>query len=214
MSSNRERNYEIARDKAIATLRDMVPPLVAYRSGAAYRPCVIGAGGAETGEFTLSFWDEDYAVTWPHGSVHRVDSRQPPPITTQILLLHYLIKADGIPLADRWVAFREFADGLMYDSAFQRRSGDRIAARFGRDRERFIQAARALGGIRLTYGDASFMFRLLPRLPVAVILHQADDEFSAAANVLFDATAEHYLDIEDLAVLGGMVASRLIKASG
>lgn len=214
MNSNRERNYEIARDRAIATLRDMVPPLVAHRSGTTYRPRVAGAGGVETGEFILSFWDEDYIVAWPHGSVHKVDSRQPPPITTQILLLHYLIKADGIPLANRWVAFRELPDGLVYDSAFQGRSGDRVAARFGRDKERFIQAGRALGGVRLGYGDASFMFRLLPRLPVAVILHLADDEFPAAASVLFDATAEHYLEIEDLAVLGGMVASRLIKASG
>ncbi len=212
MSSNRERNYEIARDKAIAALRDMVPQLVAYRSGVVYQASGIGAGGMETGEFILPFWDEEYAIKWPEGKVRELSSRRSPLITTQILLLHYLITADGIPLADRWIAFREFPDGLIYDGAFQARSGDRIAAAFGHDKERFIRAGHALGGVRLTYGDASFMFRLLPRLPVAVILHLADEEFLAAASVLFDATAEHYLDIEDLAVLGGIVASRLIKA--
>jgi hypothetical protein len=58
-----------------------------------------------------------------------------------------------------------------------------------------------------------FAFRLLPRVWLAVVLHLADDEFPANANILFDATVSHYLPTEDLAVLGGMLAGRLSKAA-
>jgi hypothetical protein len=70
-----------------------------------------------------------------------------------------------------------------------------------------------LRGESLSFGDASFLFRTLPRLWMAVVLYLADDEFPANANVLFDATASHYLPTEDLAVLGGLLAGRLIRVA-
>jgi hypothetical protein len=70
-----------------------------------------------------------------------------------------------------------------------------------------------MGGERLSYGDSSFLFRALPRVWLAVVLNLADDEFPADASVLFDSAAEHYLPTEDLAVLAGMLAGRLIKAA-
>ncbi|MBM4467033.1 MAG: DUF3786 domain-containing protein, partial [Chloroflexi bacterium] len=82
------------------------------------------------------------------------------------------------------------------------------------DLDGFVAAAEALGGERLTYGDASFLFPMFPRLRLAVVLYLADEEFPASANVLFDAAAGHYLPTEDLAVLGGMLTGRLIKSSG
>jgi len=48
---------------------------------------------------------------------------------------------------------------------------------------------------------------------LAVVLYVADEEFPASANVLFDAAAAHYLETEDLAVLGGMLAGRLTQAA-
>jgi hypothetical protein len=54
---------------------------------------------------------------------------------------------------------------------------------------------------------------VLPRVWLAVVLHLADEEFPASANVLFDASASHYLPTEDLAVLGGMLTGRLIKSA-
>ena len=47
---------------------------------------------------------------------------------------------------------------------------------------------------------------------MAVVIYEGDEEFSASANVLFDAAASNYLPTEDLAVLGGVLASRLIHA--
>ena len=58
------------------------------------------------------------------------------------------------------------------------------------------------------------MFRVLPRVRVAVVLYQRDEEFAADAAMLFDASTRHYLPIEDVAVLGGLVAGELMRARG
>jgi hypothetical protein len=152
-------------------------------------------------------------VTWPRGRVEYGVDETSADIATQILLLHYLLTADGSPLADKWIAFRNLPGGLGYDAAFQGRANLRLARAFGRGATAFREAARAMGGEALAFGDASFVFRALPRVWLAVVLYLADDEFPASANVLFDASASHYLPTEDLAVLGGMLAGRLIKAA-
>jgi len=165
----------------------------------------------EGGHFVIRFFGQDYIVTIPRISVRSI-SGQEPDITSRLIILHYLIHADGTPPADHWISFRELPDGLVYDPAFQKRSSLRLVQVYGTDPKGFAAAAEALGGQRLTFGNASYMFRLLPRVPLAVILHLGDEEFGPAVNVLFDAAAGHYLPTEDLAVLGGILASSLIKA--
>ena len=135
-----------------------------------------------------------------------------PAIRIQLLLLHYLVTADGFPPQGRWVAFRELPGAQAYAAAFRARTRPIVADAYGRNVARFQTAGTSLGGKRPTYGDASFRFRIFPRLDVAVALRLADDEFPADAWLLFDARAHHYLPIEDLAVVGELVAHGLAEA--
>ncbi len=203
-----EETYGPALEKAQEELLHLDPVQAAARAAVAFRPLTAGGG-----QFQIPFFRTLYQVNWPGGDVRRAADQGVADITTQILLLHYLLTADGTPLADRWIAFRSLPGGLGYEAAFQGRAGLRLARAFGANRHAFEAAAGALDGERLSFGDASFGFRVLPRVWLAVVLHLADDEFPAQANVLFDASAGHYLPTEDLAVLGGMLAGMLIKAA-
>lgn len=167
---------------------------------------------ATLGWFEVPFFGTQYRVDWPDAGMSVRDSTERVPIAVRLLLAHYLTTADGTPMASRWITFRQVPGGLGYWSAFQGRSSKRLAQRFGSDLESFVRAAEALRGERLTFGDASFMFRVLPRLWMAVVLHVADEEFGPDVNLLLDGSADHYLPTEDLAVLGGMMATHLIHA--
>ena len=202
-----EEAYGPALEKAVSDMQSLDPWLVALRSDTRYTSLSDASSQIE-----VRFWGKDYMVRYPEISVEEVETGQEPPIAIKILVLHYLINADGAPLADAWIAFRELPDGRVYDAAFRQRANLRLAQAFGSDLDGFVAAAEALGGTRLTYGDASFLFPMFPRLRLAAVLYLADEEFPASANVLFDAAASHYLPTEDLAVLGGMLAGRLIKA--
>lgn len=204
-----EETYGPALEKAVHDLQSLDPWLVALRSDTKHTKL------ADTNsQIEVRFWGKDYIVHYPEVSVKEVETGQEPPIAIQILVLHYLINADGTPLADHWISFRELPGGQIYDAAFRRRANLRLAQAWGSDLDGFVAAAKVLGGESLTYGDAAFLFPMFPRLRLAVVLYLADEEFSASANVLFDAAAGHYLPTEDLAVLGGMLAGQLIKAGG
>jgi hypothetical protein len=203
-----EKTYGLALEKAKQDLRGRDPMVAAALSGATYdKPT------ATNGRFRLTFWGEEYTVDYPEASVREERSGQEPSIFIQILILHYLINADGTPSADKWISFRELPGGLGFDPAFQQHASQPLARAFGHDAEGFIRASEALGGERLTFGSASFLFRILPRQWLAVVLELADEEFPAWVNILFDGTASHYLPTEDWAVVGELLSSRLCQAA-
>jgi hypothetical protein len=203
-----EETYGPALERARLALPSLEPLKASEFAAVHYEP-----RDAASGQFQIPFLGRTYLVAWPNGQLTQAGAQEPVDITTQILLLHYLLTADGTPVNGQWIAFRNLPGGLGYFAAFQGRASYRLAHTFGHDRPAFEAAARALLGERLTFGDSSFLFRALPRVWLAVVLNLGDEEFAPDANVLFDAAASHYLPTEDLAVLGGLLASYLVKAA-
>lgn len=203
-----EETYGPSLERARKDFRRLDPAEAAVKADVSYEASAPGSG-----RFLVPFMNTLYHAEWPEGTVQRTPDGKAATITTRILVLHYLLTADGSPMVDRWIAFRNLPGGMGYDAAFQGRASLRLARAFGHDGAAFERAARALGGERLDFGDASFMFRVFPRVWLGVVLYLADDEFPASANVLFDASAGHYLPTEDLAVLGGLLAGFLIGSA-
>ncbi|MDH4136904.1 MAG: DUF3786 domain-containing protein [Anaerolineae bacterium] len=202
-----EKTYGLALEKAKQDLQGRDPMMVAALSGATYEKLT-----ASRGRFRLKFWEEEYVIDYPEVSV-REKSGQEPSTFIQILILHYLINADGTPSADKWISFRELPGGRGFYPAFQQQVSQPLARAFGHDAEGFIKAAEVLGGERLTFGSASFLFRIFPRQWVAVVLDLADEEFLAWVNILFDGAASHYLPTEDWAVVSELLSTRLCQAA-
>ncbi len=198
-----EETYGPALKKAQQEFPELDPVETAARAAVDYRD----------GAFLVPFFGTRYQVLWPSAAIQPAGDEAEVDIASRIVMLHYLLTANGSPLAAKWIAFRNLPGGMGYDGAFQGRANLRLAHAFGSDLAGFEAAARALGGERLEFGDASFCFRLLPRVWLAVVLYLADEEFPASANVLFDGAVSHYLPTEDLAVLGGVLAGRLSKAA-
>lgn len=190
--------------KALEELRALDPYEVAAKAGAT----VVQAG--PTLALSLPYYGQELVLAWPSGEV--LTTSRPLFAAAHLVVLHYLIAADGAPMADRWLSFRELPDGRVYDAAFRQRACEPLVARFGQRPEALAAAAQALGGERLVFGDASFMFRVLPRVRAAVVLYAGDDEFPPDVTMLFDASLRHYLPIEDVAVLGGLLAAELMRA--
>lgn len=192
-------------EKAQQELGQLDPFLLAARSGLEYE------GSAREGRFAGDLFGQRHLINYPDFTVRLADSDEPSSPERQSMFLHYLRTADGTRLADRWISFRELPDGAFYHRAFQGYCGDRLARTFGNEPELFRQAARVVGGTRLSLGDVAFAFQALPRVPLAVIYWLGDEEFPPTAQVLFDASASHYLPTDGLAVLGNWLCDRLVK---
>lgn len=201
-SVREKRALAIAREQ----LARLEPGTIAHRAGVRYEP-----GGITEGVFWVPFLGTTYRVTYPAGVVESGQVSGPVKHATCLLLLHYLVHADGHRMADKWVTFRELPDGLIYDGAFRGRVEPPLLTAFAQDLQSFARAARALGGSPIAFGDAAFQFGILPRIRMAVVFYLGDEELPPAVTVLYDAAAGHYLPTEDLAILGGMLVGALLR---
>ncbi len=162
----------------------------------------------------LSYWGQPIVISWPDLKAVRIADHSPCSVYDEAKLLYYLRQADGTPLADHWIGYRELPGGSFYSQAFQGYSGDRLARTFGDQPESYSLAARSLAGMPLTgLPGMAFSFLPLPRIRLAAILYPGDEEFAARASVLFDAASSHYMTTDGLALLGAGLVGRLIHFS-
>lgn len=178
------------------------PAAAASRAGAEW--------DAEKLEFRLEFFGSPASMTYPAYVVSLGQDSAPPHIAA--LLVYYLALSDGSVPTGRWVSFANLPDASFYVTAFRGYTGAHIARHFASQAEKLSDAVRQVGGEDLPgFADRAWRIPALPRVPVALLWWNADDEFEARAELLFDATASHHLNTEACAILGSWLTSLLVR---
>jgi hypothetical protein len=190
--------------EAQAKLREIDRAAIAERSGATIDP---------DGKLHMEFMRRAYVIDQIEWTVARVDDAAAPASLMQSLILTYLYMADGTLSLDRWLGFRELPDGLFYASAFQSYTGAELVRALNGDIRVFKIASEKLQGAPLAIGDAGYVFQILPRMKLAVVMWAGDDEFPAQAQVLFQETSAHYLMTEALAIVGSLLIGQIVQAA-
>jgi hypothetical protein len=163
-------------------------------------------------EFHLEMWGRALQLVYPALNASWSKSGEALSLIDLTMLLYYFHNADGEPLYGRWISFTELPDGRFYNQAFQGYTGHSLARHFGNQGERFSAAASSLGGSPYPLGSAASVLQALPRVPLAVVYWQGDEDFPSSYQVLFDAAARHYLPTDAYAILGSVLTRRLINA--
>ncbi len=206
MELTKQKNYQQAFDLGCASLKERDPEERARKAGGIYQKEEDG------GKIIIDFFSEPIHIHFP-----RIEFDSPEKKTislvARVLVLHYLLRADGSPLAGRWIGYKEIPGGLLYAGVFARRVTEPLARKFGRSANEFKEMGLRLGGQSVDIGDASFSLQAFPYVPLQFVLWEADDEFPATVQLLFDASVEHYLSLEDIVVLGQVVTGRLTHPS-
>jgi len=199
----KQKHYRQAFEVACQEIRSLDPAVMAARSGADYR---VKDGKKE---LTLVFFDAPYTITFPEVEITS-SRRQPISLVTRIMLLHYVMRADGTEPENDLIPYKEIPGGMTYAGVFQKRVADSLIGLFRQAPERLLEAGIAMGGEKAAFGDISFSLRVLPRVAITFILWRGDEEFPPSIQVLFDRSIDRYLSLEDVVVLGEMTSKRLI----
>jgi hypothetical protein len=198
--------YQIAYRKAVAAVAALELDEIARRRGAVRRGRRL----------EMAYFGQPVSIEVPESPDGEAGFQSPDlPLAEKILILHYLgtAAASEPPGAGRLVSFQQLAGASFYEPTYRKRGPARIARRFGQDVPAFARACRALGWNEEKLGDAAFGGLVLPRLRCVAVLHRGDEEFPAEANLLFDEGIARLLPLEDVAVLAGLVATRLGRAA-
>lgn len=167
--------------------------------------------GFEDGLYTIDYFNDKYNVD-ETGRVFAAEKKDVEvPFNDRTLILQYLCEASGLPPRGRWLSFLELPDGVHHYVPLQTDATNPLARTFGDHPDEFRRAALRYGGKRLELGDISFFIPALPKLPLAVVLWEGDDEFPPRANILFDSVAETHLTTAALWVLGVELARKMMS---
>ena len=132
-----------------------------------------------------------------------------PPLHVSVIFLKHLILAEKItPYLKEdtpWCSFRDFKDAAPFIGAFNNYTEKAIAANFEKRPDALKKAALLMGAnesLEPVSYDLKLEFKALPKMPLLLLFNDRDDTFPAECVVLFRKTAEIYLDMECLAMVG------------
>ncbi|MDO4519191.1 MAG: DUF3786 domain-containing protein [Eubacteriales bacterium] len=148
----------------------------------------------------ITYYSHPFAIDRKTGEITRLDL--PEKIVgfdTALLfytMFHYAVEEpspSGI-----LVPFREVKRVYPFEAAYRNTTLKQIEERFTGKAEELRNACEMLGGIPMKQGDAGYKIESLPGLYVAVTFWDADDEFEAQANMLFDSNITDYMHEESV----------------
>ena len=207
MELAKQKNYQQAFELATASLKGLDLKERAEKAGAIYQK------GTDGDEVIIHFFSEPYHIRFPQVEF-RSPSKTAVSLVVRTILLHYLITSDGSRFSGTWVGYKDIPGGLLYASVFARRVTEPLAKKFGTSAKSFVDVGTTLGGRPGGVGDASLIFQVLPHIPMQYVLWEGDDEFPPNVQLLFDASVNHHLSLEDIVVLGQMATRRLLYSPG
>lgn len=158
----------------------------------------LGAG-LRDGSLSIRCLGRDFLMG-PDGTIRATGPLSP---WMQILLLHYVRTRGNATISGTWVSFTDLKAGLMKSKSFARDCEEPLRALFDRDPRPVERALERLGGLRQAGTPAPIAWKIfaLPRVPVLILYWPQDEEFPSKIKVLFDATADRFLDVESLTFL-------------
>jgi hypothetical protein len=158
----------------------------------------LGAGLRE-GSLSIRCLGRDFLMS-PDGTITAAGPLSP---WMQILLLHYVRTRGSAANSGTWVSFTDLKAGLMKSKSFARDCEEPLRVLFDRDLQPVERALERLDGLRQADTPAPIAWKIfvLPRVPVLLLYWPHDEEFPSKIKILFDATADRFLDVESLTFL-------------
>jgi hypothetical protein len=199
-------NLSLARRMAVEGLLNSDPAERAARGGGQFE---AGEGGKS--RIGVRYLGREIWLSLPGGTMEIPDGGRLS-LREEILILHYLERASGIPPTGKWISFAEIPGAAFYHPVFLQRSKAPLVKFFGEELQKLlVLAAGEMGGESLTLGDAGVRIPVFPRVPLGMVLWRGDEEFPPDGNLLFDSSITGYLPVEDIVILAETVVWKLIK---
>jgi len=147
------------------------------------------------------------------GSTQTSPEPTPAEFLEQLCILAYLINAQDLPLANKYVGPEQLPSGQFFFRGQHSLPTEKLQEAFGNSPQRLYEASERFGAKQCEFGDASVELHALPRIPLKIIIWRGDDEFEARASILFDQTAGNQLPLDALGALANLTVKALVTSS-
>ncbi len=170
-----------------------------------------GASQIDEDHLLIHYLNQPYQVTLSTGEVSLKEKEENVPVKDQILILHYLIRANGTPFTHKVITYGQIEGGKFYVPTFIKRNIEPLLNCFSHRPGLLLELAKKIGGTKTEYGDVSVSIDPFPRVRIFFILWKGDDEVPPNGTILFDGNIPHYLASEDVCVLTETLVWKLVR---
>ena len=129
----------------------------------------------------------------------------------QLLVVTYLLYAQNIDPAGKWVSEKDLKGGSTFFRGPHALPAAPLEKLFGSDPEGFRKKAETFGAVPSEFGDISMTFPVLPRISFVVVLWVKDEEFPARVTFMLDSSTEAHLPLDVIFAMTESVTQKLIS---
>ena len=170
----------------------------------------------------IGTWINGECMVMPFfGNTYRIDSKSvvdsndhPVRGALALLFYQYILRCpQTVPPAGRRMSYREMQDAGPLAVNFANNTHKTICSAFARRPDALIEASALLAGQPVNeahHYDLYIKYAALPEVPLYLQFNAADDDFPANCSLLFQESAEIYLDMRSLFTIGTYLTGRLI----
>lgn len=134
-------------------------------------------------------------------------------VMDRLTIMHHLCCYEKFAQeSNRKVPFREIKEAAVFEMAYNRMALEPLKKAFQGHGNELLKAGLKIGGTQEKFGDASITLQAFPKISLTYIFWDGDEEFSAAANILFDNRITQWTHPESVPVLAETGTRRLIEA--
>lgn len=204
MIAEDKETYKTAFEYVIKYFAEKDPLKMSENSGAIFNP--------KQSIIRIKSLGQVFDVKYPDGKIVFNGSKYMPAWNWRWFILNHLSRADNTPIINKLISYRELENGDVNYAAFLCRSIDPLVKNFSQEPVEQIKAVcLQLDASIEESADVCAKIHLFPRFPLTIKLWLSDDEVKGSANILFDKSANHYLDTEAINEAAIMVSNFLIK---
>ena len=165
-----------------------------------------------SGRIVIPFFGRQHLISAQ--GVTELDGKPPTPAVATVLLNYVTRNSRISPPDPEIISFRDFSSAGPLVVSFANNTNHLIAGTFAGRLRALEEACRDLGGELeepAAAADLFMRFRALPGVPQYLSFNDQDDDFPAQCQLFFQRSAENYLNLKNLFVLGTYLAGSLIK---
>lgn len=184
---------------ALARLEGRDPAQIARNAGVFYDD--------EAKAYRFSSMGTDVTVHYPDYSI-----TPSLPGWQALVILHYLDLADGSPLTGEEIPFSRMRSGLVRGSGIDQKWEAAVRTLHNLTKASLSDFRDRTGAVPVSSNaDIALRIPFLPRFPVTLKVWLPDEDFPASGRLFPDASADHYLTIEDAVTVAELLLEQLIN---
>lgn len=164
--------------------------------------------------YILSIWGEDFGIYPNECKIIRI--RDYDLVTDEFLgvfIAHYLLNAKESEIKNEWISEKDIPGGPIFFRGMHKIPTHYIAEKYGEAFQDFNNVCQMRHGIPLDMADASYSFRIAPRIPVVLQFWEKDEDFMAECKMLFDRSISDHLAVDVIFGLSVVVCRWIIKGA-